>query len=101
MKKLKYRTEMEGNAISDYISDHPVKNYIDEIVEAEDFYQDEAGNIFYLMSWKNTSYSDAETGHNTVHETSNEQYEKYLTAEERAELIKKEYNDNKSFYDKN
>lgn len=101
LRDLKYRTEMEGNAISDYISAHPVKDDYEMDIEEDHFQQDEKGNIYFLKSYKYTSECNDSTGYNTIHETSDEKYEQYLSAEERAELTRKEYNDNKAFYDKN
>jgi hypothetical protein len=102
MKTLNFKRmhEIEYDAITNYISENPATNFVDNHAELEDFAEDAQGNIYFLYSWKDDSYSDSETGHNVVHEMSSEKYHEYLTAEKRKEIIKKEYTENKEYYNK-
>ncbi len=76
--------------IQDYLDNNPTTDLFDKDIELDDLVLDNAGNVAYLFSYKNTSYCDAETGYNTVHETSNEKYAILIEREHLKELIKRQ-----------
>lgn len=76
--------------LENYLEENPTYDFRDEIITIDDLYLDMDGSVIYMYKWRDTSYSDSETGHNTVHETSNEEYAKLLTREEFKKVLRNE-----------